>query len=189
MVAWVMCARWVRNARGVRTPVRTSGNHQRPRRHVSQRHLFAGRTRRRTHVCPRPSITAGQPERLACECLHDPSFVRLRPCTQDGQAPNSFLKARLPPSPTRSAARAESPRRPEGLRKGGGSYGCRSASASRTWHQKGACASAICAASFSFGPGDVLPKVKAGNVRAPASLACAGGLTKDAGEVAQAVLG
>src|SRR5215217_7098754 len=43
---------------------------------------------------------------------------------------------------------AEGERRAQGLvagtlRKGGGSYGCRSASASRTWRQKEACASAI----------------------------------------------
>ena len=39
------------------------------------------------------------------------------------------------------------------------------------------------------GTGDVLPKVEAGKIRAPASLACVGDATEDAGEVAQAVLG
>jgi hypothetical protein len=34
------------------------------------------------------------------------------------------------------------------------------------------------------GTGDVLPKVKAGNVRAPTLPACMGDLTTDAGEVA-----
>jgi hypothetical protein len=38
------------------------------------------------------------------------------------------------------------------------------------------------------GTGDVLPKVEAGKIRGPASLAGVGNLTKDAGEAAQAVL-
>ena len=38
------------------------------------------------------------------------------------------------------------------------------------------------------GTGDGLPEVKAGNIRAPASLAGVGGLTEDAGDVVQAVL-
>ena len=37
------------------------------------------------------------------------------------------------------------------------------------------------------GAGDVLPKVKAGNVRAPALPACIGDVTKDAGVLAQPV--
>ena len=37
------------------------------------------------------------------------------------------------------------------------------------------------------GAGDALPKVKAGNIRAPASPACIGDVTKDAGELAQTV--
>ena len=39
------------------------------------------------------------------------------------------------------------------------------------------------------GPLDVLPKVEAGNIGAPASLARVGNIAEDAGEVAQAVLG
>jgi hypothetical protein len=35
---------------------------------------------------------------------------------------------------------------------------------------------------------DVLPKVRAGKIRAPATFACVRDLTKDAGEVAQGVL-
>jgi hypothetical protein len=53
---------------------------------------------------------------------------------------------------------------------------------------EGSSASEICSANPSFGPGDGPPGVEAGKIRAPASFARVGDVTKDAREVAQAVL-